>query len=484
MPPPSSQAQRQRRWAPKVRTGCKTCKIRHRRCDEGKPHCMRCLKDKFRCDGYEPPKTWLFEPSRKVEPEPTVPNSRPLQSLSPDRGPLTSPITASNRNQTLSDFSRLLLEPSSPWRADVDQSYTQLFLLKTAPLLSSTRKWHHFWQSIVPQAAWQNPSVHHAMVAVAATFDSYVSGTDHTTVILERRAQAVRAFSDQPPSWDIALIVCRLFSSMAQCNEDFPAAMAHMKSGEKILREATQHGHTRSEIVRLMAATFMGLSADANNDLNVIKRFPLGKRQAFLELKVIGSDYARLLRRIAQMHHRDLDTPTMGFLSVAFTTMNQAISSAMYPDILVFTGDDGVVSAAEVRSHLTREDSLLTLDDLIIMYPCLLYELEQYVEARAAGRVGPEVSSLEGLKQRLKVLVDNYVVQVSEIEPRMTAGTFWLDDEAIPGCLMDKHLDRPQIGVSPCFGREDAAGHDDPVVRERRQYYHEYVCQYRSGFMG
>ncbi|KIW88990.1 uncharacterized protein Z519_10474 [Cladophialophora bantiana CBS 173.52] len=495
MPPLLSQEQRQRRWAPKVRTGCKTCNcgIRRKRCDEGKPYCMRCVKDKFRCDGYEPPKTWLFEPSHKDKSGLLEPDARSLQPLWPnnpdydgfrtDDKSLTSPATSSNSNRAFTQLSRLLLEPSSPWTTDVDQSYTQLFLLKTAPLLSSTRRWHHFWRFIIPQAAWENPSVHHGMVAAAATFDSYLSGADHTALILEQRAQAIRAFTYRPPSWDVALIVCRLFSSMAQCNEDFKTAMVHMKSGEKMLREAIQNGQTRSEIVRLMDATFMGLSVDANNDVNVIKRFPPAKRRAFLKLKNMGSDYARLLRRITQEHHRVIETPTLGFLSIASTTMNQAISSTMYPDILVFSGDDGIVPAAEIRTQLAREDSVLSLDDMTKMYPSLFCGLEEYFEAQGVARVAPMPSSLGDLKKRLKAFVDNYVVRALEIEPRMMAGMFWLDDEAIPGCLMDNHLGRPQIGISPSLGQERASRPEDPVLRERRQYYHEDVCQYRSGFM-
>lgn len=38
---------------PKVRTGCKTCKIRRVKCDESQPSCERCLKAKLACDGYD-----------------------------------------------------------------------------------------------------------------------------------------------------------------------------------------------------------------------------------------------------------------------------------------------------------------------------------------------------------------------------------------------------------------------------------------------
>ncbi|KAK6455076.1 fungal-specific transcription factor domain-containing protein [Scheffersomyces xylosifermentans] len=36
----------------RVRTGCWTCKKRHRKCDEAKPHCNNCLKSKRSCEGY------------------------------------------------------------------------------------------------------------------------------------------------------------------------------------------------------------------------------------------------------------------------------------------------------------------------------------------------------------------------------------------------------------------------------------------------
>lgn len=38
----------------KVRTGCITCKIRHKKCDETKPACRRCTSTGRKCDGYAP----------------------------------------------------------------------------------------------------------------------------------------------------------------------------------------------------------------------------------------------------------------------------------------------------------------------------------------------------------------------------------------------------------------------------------------------
>ncbi|KAB8257606.1 hypothetical protein BDV32DRAFT_80724 [Aspergillus pseudonomiae] len=47
------QRPRQRRWAPHVRTGCRTCKIRKTKCDEGRPSCLKCRSTGRICDGYE-----------------------------------------------------------------------------------------------------------------------------------------------------------------------------------------------------------------------------------------------------------------------------------------------------------------------------------------------------------------------------------------------------------------------------------------------
>lgn len=55
---------RVRRFAPKTRHGCLTCKRRHTRCDERKPICQACERLGLKCMGYVIPKTWIFESSK------------------------------------------------------------------------------------------------------------------------------------------------------------------------------------------------------------------------------------------------------------------------------------------------------------------------------------------------------------------------------------------------------------------------------------
>lgn len=53
---------RKKKHHAKSRHGCISCKKRHLKCDEGRPGCTRCIKDFGKCEGYQTPRTWLFEP--------------------------------------------------------------------------------------------------------------------------------------------------------------------------------------------------------------------------------------------------------------------------------------------------------------------------------------------------------------------------------------------------------------------------------------
>lgn len=44
----------------KVRTGCQTCKTRHKKCDEGRPACEQCLTAGWDCD-------FLLQPQQQQE---------------------------------------------------------------------------------------------------------------------------------------------------------------------------------------------------------------------------------------------------------------------------------------------------------------------------------------------------------------------------------------------------------------------------------
>lgn len=44
--------------------GCWTCKIRHRKCDQSRPHCNECYARQLPCHGYGPQPVWFSDPER------------------------------------------------------------------------------------------------------------------------------------------------------------------------------------------------------------------------------------------------------------------------------------------------------------------------------------------------------------------------------------------------------------------------------------
>lgn len=395
------------------------------------------------------------------------------------------------RSEQLSDFLR---EPSIPWTAETDRNFCQYFLWEFAPLLSTTRQWHYFWHSLVPQAAWLNPAVNHAMVAVAATFESRKSGVDRTGLITQRRNLAIRAFATEPASADLGLLICRLFASIAQCQEDFKTATMHLNNGLKILQEVTRSVQARSDIVKIMAPTLLASSTDRVDDSDIAARIRCDQRPSVSILNSIRSEYGRFLHSLKPVHWSKMRPSTSGFMSLCWSTFTQALSSALYPDIIVFTADDPILPAVDVASDLRATGTLLTLAELDTDFTSVMHDLRDYF--RTSYSTPPDFTDL---KCRLKTCVENYVVQAAAVEPRMTAGTFWHECPIEhPHCSINTHLRDTRLShdgiadIAPLVRQVDNPSASQVAIsqglvaehaRRKKEYYYEHVCQYRSGFM-
>ncbi|OBT80213.1 hypothetical protein VF21_00694 [Pseudogymnoascus sp. 05NY08] len=130
-----SSIKRLRASKPKVKTGCLTCKIRHVKCDESKPHCTRCLSTGRACDGYSP-----LPPSHTITHSPT-------------------------RNSTLSPLPSALtpLLPGTPSEQHSFHTFSTCTTAHLAGLFTSP-----FWSRHVLQASLHEPSIYHAAVALGA----------------------------------------------------------------------------------------------------------------------------------------------------------------------------------------------------------------------------------------------------------------------------------------------------------------------------
>ncbi|KAK4207067.1 hypothetical protein QBC37DRAFT_456610 [Rhypophila decipiens] len=113
----------------KVKTGCRTCKVRKVKCDEGRPACARCIAGGRVCEGYG---VWGGG-SREVDANTRTPVDNP-------RRPGLGSSTAVTMPQST---------PSKP------------------PKIKGPYK-ASFWNSLVLRAGLDEPSVFHAMLAVGS----------------------------------------------------------------------------------------------------------------------------------------------------------------------------------------------------------------------------------------------------------------------------------------------------------------------------
>jgi hypothetical protein len=175
--------------------------------------------------------------------------------------------------------------------------------------------------------------------------------------------------------------------------------------------------------------------------------------------------------------HWDRATPdTNSLLSIAWSTLTQAFSSTLHPDVISFA-EDPVVHVGQIIPSLEAEEALLSIEELDAGFRSLIRDL-QYYFYMAEG----EASLSRAMRRRIRRLVENYVVQAADVEPRMTAGTFWHEYD-FPHCCIDNHLSKCELGESKPYETHFENREVLDFERKKRDYYLEHVCQYRSGFM-
>ena len=135
---------RKRKWAPKVRTGCITCRARRVKCDETRPGCRRCEAWGKKCEGYG-----------------TV-NAITLQSPSP-----SSSSSPSSSALSLTPQPDIPVGPPGLRPSRHAKFMFELMRRRTADQVAGTFD-HSFWNMDVLRAAHVYPAIWHATLALAA----------------------------------------------------------------------------------------------------------------------------------------------------------------------------------------------------------------------------------------------------------------------------------------------------------------------------
>ena len=180
-----------RPFKPKVRTGCITCKIRHVKCDEKKPECLRCTSTGRKCDGFAPPKTLMFE------------------------------ICDDDRERRSFHYFR------------------ERTTLEICSYDVST-----FWSTLVLQAGYAHEPVRYAIVAIGSFHESLESKQDlqrisQSRFTLEQYNKAMKALTKDAKTLGIeeVLVSCIIFVFFENIQGHFDTALKHLGNGLKILSE-------------------------------------------------------------------------------------------------------------------------------------------------------------------------------------------------------------------------------------------------------
>ncbi|KAL8723009.1 MAG: hypothetical protein Q9225_000626 [Loekoesia sp. 1 TL-2023] len=124
--------------------------VRRVKCDEAEPNCLRCTSTGRKCDGYAP-----------------IPQIRRRRK------------GTSNDSGTCPNGAALIRKASSPvfeiFEDDVERRSFTFFKVRTIPEISGYFP-SEFWDRLVPLAAYHEPALKHAVIALASLHERFENG--------------------------------------------------------------------------------------------------------------------------------------------------------------------------------------------------------------------------------------------------------------------------------------------------------------------
>ncbi|KAM0421491.1 hypothetical protein ACHAPT_010664 [Fusarium lateritium] len=205
-------------------------KIRHLKCDEQKPVCQRCLRDRQKCDGYEDPKPAVVKPKKplKLVQYQSKPRSQACRALSALRPALSIENLGSPADAALFYHAR---------------EYT----IKDFDLLSGPMFWHNF---VLPLAHTVEP-VKFALCALGGAHRRFQAGYrgDATSLssVAEFEYASIQKYNqailhmkplmeeNSEINLQTTLICCVIFICIESLHGRYTDSIRHLKAGCQLL---------------------------------------------------------------------------------------------------------------------------------------------------------------------------------------------------------------------------------------------------------
>ncbi|KAH8724902.1 hypothetical protein GQ44DRAFT_707993 [Phaeosphaeriaceae sp. PMI808] len=277
---------RVRTFSPKVRTGCITCRVRRKKCDEEKPTCRRCRDNRAKCDGYAP-----VQPKKRKEAVAQYAPvnrqaTRAISRASSSGGSESQPSSSSSGSSPSGSLS-----PGARLDIDLDISATDrdfFYHFRTVTVVDFVRLVNpkNFWFRRVLPMCYEDPAVRHVLVALGAAHRFYLqtlstaslAGANIAMSQFEYAAthhynKAIAELTNsktvkQRTSWNIQLkivICCALFVSLEYILGRVDEAISHMQAGCRLLEDYDPSSAPpyAKQLMQEIATVFLHFGVDA-----------------------------------------------------------------------------------------------------------------------------------------------------------------------------------------------------------------------------
>ncbi|KFZ01894.1 hypothetical protein V501_09738 [Pseudogymnoascus sp. VKM F-4519 (FW-2642)] len=231
---------RARKGVSKSKTGCFTCRVRHIKCDETRPSCIRCTETGRQCD--------YLNPALAVPPPP-----KPVKRLSSLSNQQISPSTSSNSDsiKTVIMPPRLRLYPRILPQLHPEEIQNFDYFQNVCAKDFAGYFQGSLWEKLVLRTAYEEPCIRHAVVALgslhrAQTYpadirnnisapDSSVRYYRKAIVTLNQRLESCSM------SWELAILSSLIFLAHELLLGHDAVAFMHLKSGFRMLKAIRDH---------------------------------------------------------------------------------------------------------------------------------------------------------------------------------------------------------------------------------------------------
>lgn len=196
---------------PRSHNGCRTCKLRHVKCGEQRPHCENCIRAKRACFYVD-----------------DQPKEKPVKFVlyAAQQEPTLFPGLTHAERRSLDYFQhRAAEELSSPYRSDL-------------------------WSKIILRLAQQSVPVRHAVFALSSMHEHYTRSDNSQQMLydysIHNYNKAIRHIVRQlrpEQSFDVMLLTSVIFCALEGLRGNFDTSLQHALAGVRIISRSHQDTH-------------------------------------------------------------------------------------------------------------------------------------------------------------------------------------------------------------------------------------------------